>query len=156
MKSSTSKMKAILAAAIFSTSGIALANEVSPTGNKASSVAEGRPPVSGISSGISPVPSATLSEAVTAPDIIRKVMKVSGYQLVKVSGNFKVYLQEGDEQKIVVEADENLVPEVKHFIVDNTLNIYTSDQVKKRITLWVTLKDVNNLNKFGKVRVIRK
>src|SRR3546814_8296899 len=77
-------------------------------------------------------------------------MKVSGYQLVKVSGNFKVYLQEGDEQKIVVEADENLVPEVKHFIVDNTLNIYTSDQVKKRITLWVTLQDVNNLNKFGR------
>src|SRR3546814_3739673 len=69
MKSSTSKMTAaILAAAIFSTSGIALANEVSPTGNKASSVAEGRPPVSGISSGISPVPSATLSEAVTAQD----------------------------------------------------------------------------------------
>ena len=90
-----------------------------------------------------------------APDVIRREMKVSGYQLVKVNGKFKVYLKQGNEQKIVVEGDEDLVPEVKHFIVDNTLNIYTSDQVKKRITLWVTLKDINNLNKYGNVRVIR-
>src|SRR3546814_12305930 len=119
MKSSTSKMTAaILAAAIFSTSGIALANEVSPTGNKASSVAEGRHPVSGISSGLSPVPSATLSEAVTAPALIRKVMKGSGYYLVKESGNYNVYLHAGDEQQIVVEAEENMEHEVKHNIVE--------------------------------------
>lgn len=138
MKSLTIKMKAAaVAAAMLFTSGVALANVSSPVVNEV-------------------VPSVKMTTGITkAPDVIRKEMKVSGYQLVKVNGNFKVYLKQGDEQKIVVEADESLVPEVKHFVVDNTLNIYTSDQVKKRITLWVTLKDINNLNKFGKVRVIK-
>ncbi|QEC53388.1 hypothetical protein EDD80_103137 [Anseongella ginsenosidimutans] len=131
MKSLTNKMNvAMVAAAMLFTSGVALANETGPAIEMTAGITK-------------------------APDVIRKEMKVSGYQLVKVNGNFKVYLKQGDEQKIVVEGDENLVPEVKHFIVDNTLNIYTSDQVKRRITLWVTLKDINNLNKFGNVRVIR-
>lgn len=120
---------AMVAAFMLFTSGVAFANETNPVKDPAG--------------------------AKSAPDVIRKEMKVSGYQLVKVNGNFKVYLKQGDEQKIVVEGDESLVPEVKHFIVDNTLNIYTSDEVKKRITLWITLKDINNLNKYGNVRVIR-
>lgn len=139
MKGLFSKMIAttVVAAMLF-TSGTATATETTP--------------------GKEITPDATLkSEAGLghAPDVIRKEMKVAGYQLVKVNGNFKVYLSQGDVQKIVVEADEELVPEVKHFIVDNTLNIYTSDDVKKRITLWITLKDINNLNKYGKVRVIK-
>lgn len=130
MKRLINKMNvAMVAALMLFTSGVAFANETNPVKDPAS--------------------------AKSAPDVIRKEMKVSGYQLVKVNGNFKVYLKQGDEQKIVVEGDQSLVPEVKHFIVDNTLNIYTSDEVKKRITLWITLKDINNLNKYGKVRVIR-
>ncbi|MFS8615268.1 MAG: DUF2807 domain-containing protein [Solitalea sp.] len=130
MKGLINKMTATaLVAAMLLTSGAVFATETNPTPGKE-----------------------VVSEA---PDVIRKEMKVSGYQLVKVNGNFKVYLSEGDQQKIVVEGDESLVPEVKHFIVDNTLNIYTSDHVKKRITLWITLKDINNLNKYGKVRVIK-
>lgn len=131
MKGLTTKINvAIVAALMLFTSGVAFGNETDPIFKNS-------------------------SENGIAPDVVRKEMKVSGYQLVKVNGNFKVYLKQGDEQKIVVEGDESLVPEVKHFIVDNTLNIYTSDQVKKRITLFITLKDINNLNKFGKVRVIK-
>ena len=154
MKSSTTKMMTAMVAAAFlsvSASGIAFANEARP----AAGAPTGISPVVIHAPAVMSVPAATAEKA-PAPDVIRREMKVSGYQLVKVNGNFKVYLQQGDEQKIVVEADESLVPEVKHFIVDNTLNIYTSDDVKKRITLWVTLKDINNLNKFGNVRVIRK
>ncbi|HYH56440.1 MAG TPA: DUF2807 domain-containing protein [Anseongella sp.] len=109
---------------------------------------------SGLAYGSDPIRK-NVSEKGIAPDVVRKEMKVSGYQLVKVNGNFKVYVKQGDEQKIVVEGSEELVPEVKHFVVDNTLNIYTSDQVKKRITLRITLKDINNLNKFGNVRIIK-
>lgn len=133
MRTLTGKISAVMVAAcMLCTAGTAYGKEAGPRGTE--------------------VP----GPAAAAPDMVRKEMKVSeSYQLVKVNGNFKVHLIRGDEQKIVVEADETLVPEVKYFIVDDTLNIYTSDQVRKRITLWITMKDINNFNKFGSVRVIR-
>lgn len=146
MRSLMNKVNAaVVAAAVLFTSGAAFAAEagtVSPASGGAFDTLTG-PGLESAGGGEK------------APDVIRKEMSVSGYQLVKVNGKFKVYLSEGDEQKVVVEADESLMPEVKHFVTDNTLNIYTSDKVNKRITLWITLKDINNFNEFGNVRVIR-
>lgn len=87
--------------------------------------------------------------------IKREINTTESYQLVKVNGNFKVYLRQGDKEKVVVEGDEEILPEVKHFVSNNTLNIYTSDKVRKRLTLHITMKDIHNFNKFGKVRVIK-
>src|SRR5690606_41799520 len=97
MKGLINKMTATaLVAAMLLTSGAVFATETNPTPGKE-----------------------VVSEA---PDGIRKEMKGSGYQLVKVNGNFKVYLSEGDRQKIVVEGDECLVPGAKHIIGDNSLH----------------------------------
>lgn len=145
MKSLANKLNAAaVAAAILFTSGAAFAAQSGPSGpGGPDKPVESTPRIENPDGGSK------------APDVIRKEMAVSDYDLVKVSGKFKVFLKQGDEQKIVVEADEALISKVEHFQVDNTLSIYTSDDVKKRITLWITLKDTRNFNDFGNVRVIR-
>ncbi|MNS57704.1 hypothetical protein D3C72_906000 [compost metagenome] len=86
---------------------------------------------------------------------VRKEMQVAAFETVKVSGNFKVMLSQGNEQKIIIEAPEEMANAVQSFVSENELNIYTTDAVKKKITLWVTLKDIHNISTYGDVKVVK-
>ncbi|UKJ05835.1 GIN domain-containing protein [Solitalea lacus] len=86
---------------------------------------------------------------------IKRDMNVAPFEIVKVSGNFKVILTQGDEQKVVVDAPEELNGMVQSFIVDNELNVFTNGVNKKKITLWITLKDIHNISTYGDVKVVK-
>lgn len=86
---------------------------------------------------------------------IKRDMNVAPFEIVKVSGNFKVILTQGNEQKVVVDAPEELNGMVQSFIVDNELNVFTNGVNKKKITLWITLKDIHNISTYGDVRVVK-
>ncbi|MNF15476.1 hypothetical protein D3C80_2181070 [compost metagenome] len=64
-------------------------------------------------------------------------------------------LSQGSEQKIVVEGPEEVTSLVQSFVSENELNVYTTDAVKKRITLWITLKDIHNISTFGDVKIVK-
>lgn len=86
---------------------------------------------------------------------VKKEMSTGTFETVKVSGNFKVMLSQGNEQKIVVEGPEEVTNLVQSFVSENELNVYTTDAVKKRITLWITLKDIHNISTFGDVKIVK-
>ncbi|MNL87556.1 hypothetical protein D3C87_2167670 [compost metagenome] len=64
-------------------------------------------------------------------------------------------LSQGNEQKIIIEAPEEMANAVQSFVSENELNIYTTDAVKKKITLWITLKDIHNISTYGDVKVVK-
>ncbi|POY37363.1 hypothetical protein C3K47_06265 [Solitalea longa] len=88
-------------------------------------------------------------------EIIKKEVTAPTFETIKVSGNFKVILTEGAEQKIVVEAPEKLTTSVKSFLHNGEFNVYTVSDVKKRITLHITLNDIRNISTFGDVKIVK-
>lgn len=88
-------------------------------------------------------------------EMVKKEISTAAFETIKVSGNFKVMLAEGPDQKIIVEAPAELGASVQSFLDNNELNVYTVGNVKKRITLWVTLKDIRNISTFGDVKVVK-
>jgi Putative auto-transporter adhesin, head GIN domain len=89
-------------------------------------------------------------------DMVQKEMPTATFETVRVSGNFKVILTQGDEQKVIVQIDPELVDEVKSFVVGQELNVFTTDKVSnKRVTLLITLKDARNISTFGNVKLLK-
>ncbi|POY37362.1 hypothetical protein C3K47_06260 [Solitalea longa] len=88
-------------------------------------------------------------------ELVKKELSTPAFETIKISGNFKVVLIEGTEQKVVVEAPEQLTGSVQSFLDNTELNVYTTDTVKKRITLYVTLKDIRNISTYGDVKIVK-
>lgn len=75
----------------------------------------------------------------------RKPLNASG---VRVSTGIDVYLTQGNDLKLVVEADENLHDNIITEVKNGILNIYTDVNIRraemKRV--YVTLKDINSVS----------
>ncbi|MEM7187352.1 MAG: head GIN domain-containing protein [Bacteroidota bacterium] len=71
----------------------------------------------------------------------------SEFDEVKGNAGVDVYLTEGDEYKIVVEADENLVPLIETNISDGRLNIRTTENIgrSKAKKVHVTYKKLTGI-----------
>ncbi|MBK5212812.1 MAG: DUF2807 domain-containing protein [Flavobacteriaceae bacterium] len=66
---------------------------------------------------------------------------------VKGSAGLDVYLTQGDENKIVVEADENLLQYIETDIEDGRLHITTSENIgrSKAKKVYITFKELNTI-----------
>ena len=66
---------------------------------------------------------------------------------VRGSAGLDVYLTQGDENKIVVEADENLLQYIETDIEDGKLHVTTSDNIgrSKSKKVYVTFKELTNI-----------
>jgi hypothetical protein len=81
---------------------------------------------------------------------------VSGYQGLDVSGGFEVHVTQGNNESLRIEADENLLDNVKTEVKNGVLHIYNAENINTKNTMkaYVTLKELNSLDISGGVKVV--
>jgi len=79
--------------------------------------------------------------------VVTEKREAGYFNVVKVSSGIDVYLTQGDEEAITVEADDNLHKYIKTEINGNTLKIYSDANIRraKAKKVHVTLKDVEKI-----------
>lgn len=81
-------------------------------------------------------------------NVVKKERPASYFDGISVSTGIDVYLSQGDGEKIIVEADENLHDYLVTEVKDRTLRIYfdnVSIRSAERKRVYVTMKDVTKL-----------
>lgn len=82
--------------------------------------------------------------------------KVSGFTGLDVSGGFEVHVTLGNNEGVRIEADENLLENIKTDVKGGVLHIYNEESIssKKTMKAYVTLRELNSLDISGGVKVI--
>ncbi|MBK7131760.1 MAG: DUF2807 domain-containing protein [Bacteroidales bacterium] len=80
-------------------------------------------------------------------DVVTKERKTESFTGVKVSSGIDVYLKQGDNESMSVEADENLHEYIITEVRGGVLNVYTDANIREaeRKRVYVTMKEVNSL-----------
>jgi len=89
-------------------------------------------------------------------NFIKEERIVSNFTKLDVGGAFRVYLSQGSQEKLVLEADDDEMKEIVTEVVGSTLKIYTDSDWGKRfheMTIWVTFKDLDKIDFSGAVEV---
>jgi type 1 fimbria pilin len=97
---------------------------------------------------ISAVASAQIWESVRGNhNVVKKERKIQSFTGVKVSSGIDVYLSQGNDEKLVVEADENLHEYITTEVRNGVLNVYSEVNIRdaERKRIYVTMKEVNSV-----------
>jgi len=83
-------------------------------------------------------------------NVVKVERKVSGFKAVAVSNGINLLVSQGSEEKVVVEAEENLIQYIRTEVSDETLRIGIhgnngSFNSHKKINVYVTAKELNAL-----------
>jgi hypothetical protein len=80
-------------------------------------------------------------------DVVTKERKAESFTGVRVSSGIDVYLKQGDNESMSVEADENLHEYIITEVRGGVLNVYTDANIReaKRKRVYVTMKVVNSV-----------
>lgn len=75
----------------------------------------------------------------------------SNFTGIKVGGAFDVFLTQGNTYRVVIEADENLLPHIITKKEGNTLRIHTKGNIRKvnHLNVYVTLPELDHLDISG-------
>jgi hypothetical protein len=87
---------------------------------------------------------------------IKEDRNVSNFSKLDIGGAFKVYLAQGDQEKLTIEADDNELKDIVTEVVGNTLKIYTKSDWNTRyhdMTIWITFKSLDHIDFSGAVEV---
>lgn len=85
-------------------------------------------------------------------NVVKQDRTVSSFNGIDVSGAFDVYLKQGDNEAVTVEAEENLLPYIRTEVVDGTLIIETKDRPfhnTTKMTVYVTIKGLKSIDLSG-------
>jgi hypothetical protein len=85
-----------------------------------------------------------------------QVRQVSAFNAIKVSGGIDVEMAQGNELKLRVEADENLISQVRTEVKDGVLNIYTEGNIRnaQMMKVHLTFKQLNAITGSGGCDII--
>lgn len=88
--------------------------------------------------------------------VVTEERSVSDFTEVKASAGMDVYLSEGDANKVVVEADENLLPLITTEVKDGKLNITTSGNIGfyKSKKVYVTYKELTDISASSGAEIV--
>jgi hypothetical protein len=90
-------------------------------------------------------------------DLTTENRVISGFEGVEVEGSFIVYIDSSDETSVLVEADENLLDEIRTQVRGNILIIETyRDRClnsRNDITIYVTTPDIEEITLLGSGRI---
>jgi len=77
--------------------------------------------------------------------------EVSYFHAIKVSGGIDVELSQGNELKLKVEADENVILNIRTEVKDGILNIYHDENIQKAKTMkiYLTFKQLDAITASG-------
>jgi hypothetical protein len=81
-------------------------------------------------------------------NVVKEVRKVSAFNGVEASSGINVFLFQSDEEKVVVEADENLMPLIRTEVRGNTLKCYIDGSIRrsKKLNVYVSFKELNKIS----------
>lgn len=84
-------------------------------------------------------------------NVVKQERNVGPFSGIDVGGAFKVYLTQGDQEKVVVEADENLMDVIETEVHGGTLKISTKEDIRdsKALNIYITFKTLHELEVSG-------
>lgn len=90
--------------------------------------------------------------------IKKEIREVSKFNKIDISGKFEVMISQGDEEKLELELDENLLEYVITQTEDNTLFITTKNKIgsAKSLKLYITVVDLEDIDVSGAVELKNK
>ena len=79
--------------------------------------------------------------------VVTKERKAESFSGIKVSTGIDVYLKQGNNESISVEADENLHEYILTEVRDGILRVYTEVNIRdaERKRVYVTMKEINSI-----------
>ncbi|MEJ8757568.1 head GIN domain-containing protein [Pontibacter sp. H259] len=82
--------------------------------------------------------------------------KVSDFRGVNVSGGFSVEIKQGNNEELRIEAEENLLDNIKTVVRNGVLHIYSEGSINtsKGMKAYVTVKELNKVSISGGVKVV--
>jgi hypothetical protein len=89
-------------------------------------------------------------------NFIKEARSVSNFSKLDIGGAFKVYLSQGDQEKLEIEADTKEMSEIVTEVVGNKLKIYTKPGWGERfhdMTVYLTFKNLDYIEFSGAVEV---
>lgn len=87
---------------------------------------------------------------------VKEERTISSFSKLDIGGAFKVYLYQGDQEKVVVEADDKEIKEIVTEVVGNELRIYTKPGWGPRfheMSVYVTFRNLDYIDLSGAVEV---
>ncbi len=84
--------------------------------------------------------------------------KVSGFKGIDIGGGFAVELTQGKDESVRIEADENLLSNIKTEVKNGILHIYNDKGIStsKGLKAYITAKQLNSIDISGGVKVTGK
>lgn len=81
-------------------------------------------------------------------NVVKETRKVVSFNEIKASTGIDVYIFQGDEEKVVVEADENLMDCIVTEVKESTLKCYIDCRIRhaSKIKVYVNYKKLNSLD----------
>jgi hypothetical protein len=89
-------------------------------------------------------------------NFVKEDRAVSNFTELEIGGAYKVYLSQGDKEKLVIEADKDEIGEIVTEVVGNKLKIYTKSGWGERfheMTIYLTFKNLDYIDLSGAVDV---
>ena len=88
-------------------------------------------------------------------DIIKQERPISSFNSIRVSSAFEVILSQGDNEKVIVEANENLMDNIKTEVKGGKLIVSLKGCLKNRktIKIYITFKNIHSLYVSGAVEI---
>ena len=88
--------------------------------------------------------------------VVKETRVVSSFDGIDVSGAFTVYLKQGGNEEVIIEADENLQPIIRAEVHGSTLVIDTKKPINHPTSLkvYITFKDLKKAEVSGAVDII--
>jgi len=90
-------------------------------------------------------------------NFIKEERAVSGFTALDVGGAYKIYLSQGDQEKLVIEADKDEIGEIVTKVVGNKLMISTKAGWPGRLhemSIYLTFKNLDYIDFSGAVEVV--
>lgn len=84
-------------------------------------------------------------------NVVKQERSVSDFNGIDVGGAFRVFLTQGSSEKLVLEADENLLEIIETKVKGGVLHINTTKDIKDfdEMNVYITFKDLSRLDISG-------
>lgn len=91
-------------------------------------------------------------------NVIKEERDVSSFNRIDISGGFEVFINQGNEEKLEVEIDENLLELIETSTKDNTLIVKTKKSIgeSKSQKLFITVVNIEDIDVSGAIELKNK
>jgi len=83
--------------------------------------------------------------------VVKKEIKISGFNRIYTYSSIDLYVTQGNEEKIIVETNQEYQKNVKIYLKGTTLNIETKGQIinPEKFNVYITVKNLTDISSAG-------